>query len=683
MKTRLGAVTLLGLALTLSACGGGSDGTPAPSPDTFSLGTLTPGQPQEISTKLKINIVMVGYHPTAPGQVVGPQDVNPGDFLQELPASGRNVARIPSAYSPTVSGNEPTGNAYNYDYNVVYANQSFEDGFFSYLGSHGTDKPVTFYQKAYNCQNIPADGSAPSCDTPASNISLPITGNLEIDGTTAENWLADNASSIGVDSSQYTIFLVNWYGRPDFKFHSYTQASAADSDTGTVFGSRASRRLNAWGGTVRGTQTQRVWFYDLSANPEAWTSNWNITDADVDGDGVPDYRMPPIWEYGTRKASYRLFSRVGADLAKVTRYVALDLLFTPSPIYRVALTPPDMPESINLNVALEQGAGATPQGSVLNPGLSQSRLQVLQPFAKLTNSVRTSPLTGDLRADYLCLFPTVSADVCSPDRADPTGDRLFVRGLNEVRELYKTSTAYQVPIYAFNDDQESQDGLLGVAIDDGVTGTQALVYSFLTPSTFADFGYGFTDTITHETGHHFSLSHPHDGYDSSQNVEYGPSGEFAYVNAGDMSHTVMSYNDLSRDFGQFNLDSQYRYLTAAYLNNAGAVLQLVQQAGTDKVAAVRSVAQSADAQFAQALSSYRAMNYLDAATQAHSAYRSVIDAARAAGVSVQAYKWYERLNGLSLGQAGVPRRVNNYLPVQGTAIRPETNEFLNKLRNSP
>lgn len=56
----------------------------------------------------------------------------------------------------------------------------------------------------------------------------------------AENWLADNAASTGVDSSQYTIFLVNWYGRSDFKFHSFTRAAAADSDTSAPFGARAS-----------------------------------------------------------------------------------------------------------------------------------------------------------------------------------------------------------------------------------------------------------------------------------------------------------------------------------------------------------------------------------------------------------------------------------------------------------
>ncbi len=395
--------------------------------------------------------------------------------------------------------------------------------------------------------------------------------------------------------------------------------------------------------------------------------------------------MPPVWEYGTRKASYRPFTKVGPDLALVTRYVALDLLFSPSPIYRAALTPPDMPENINLDVSIEQGAGAVPGSQVFNAQLSQDRLKVLQPFATLTNSVKTQPFTGAIFDAYKCLFPTPNADpavppaVCSPNQADATGDRLFNLGLNELREQYKTQTAYQVPIYSFNDAENTQPGLLGVAIDDGVTGTQAMVYSFLTPD-LNDAGYGFTDTITHETGHHFSLSHPHDGYDSESNTEYGPSGDFTFVNAGDMSYSVMSYNDLTRDFGQFNLDSQYRYLTAAYLNNTNAVLQLVEQAGQDKVAAVTSAARSADSQFARAISSYQGMNYLEAASQAHTGYRAVIDAARAAGVPVEAYKWYERLDGLSLGQKAVPRRANNYLPVQGTAIRPETTTFLSKLR---
>jgi hypothetical protein len=66
----------------------------------------------------------------------------------------------------------------------------------------------------------------------------------------------------------------------------------------------------AWGGTTPDDEEnglgrlRRVWFYDLSAGPDSWTDNWNVDDADVDGDGLLDYRMPPIWEY-TQAASGR------------------------------------------------------------------------------------------------------------------------------------------------------------------------------------------------------------------------------------------------------------------------------------------------------------------------------------------------------------------------------------------
>lgn len=74
----------------------------------------------------------------------------------------------------------------------------------------------------------------------------------------------------------------------------YTKTDSPDPDTGYNFGiERASRKMIAWGGSHG-----RTWFYDLSAGPEAWSGNWNVDDADLTSDGVMDYRMPPVWEYG-------------------------------------------------------------------------------------------------------------------------------------------------------------------------------------------------------------------------------------------------------------------------------------------------------------------------------------------------------------------------------------------------
>ncbi|WP_221088339.1 zinc metalloprotease [Deinococcus aquaedulcis] len=679
------ATALLSVAL-LAACNPSPAPTPEPTPtpaptpgtqtDFGRLQTLKPGQEDTVRTKLKVNIVFVGYRQTLPGQVATARQISTQDFTQTLPKTYDAVNRIPSAYGRI----EKTGNTFDFDYNYVFANQAFEDDFFKYLLSKGTEKNLTVQQRSYNCQTDP-NTQNPTCATPAGNINRPITGNLEIDALETENWLADNVGRVGVKPGEHTIYFINWFDRPDFKFHSYTRATAADTDTGTVFGARGSRRLIAWGGSTRqGAAAQRVWFYDLSANPDPWTRAFDITNPDTDGDGAPDYRMPPIWEYGTRKASIGFGRKVSPDLALVARYTAINLLFTPSPIYRAALTPPQMPEEILLDTHVEQGAGAVAPATVLKPQLLQDRVSVLQPFAKFSTVIKETPLDGNLADVYKCFFPVEADDICSPDYTDFSGEALFQYGVRELREAYKTTPAkqYRLPIYLFNDSTNSQGGLLGIAYDDGETGTQSFVYSFLTPDLISA-GYGFTDTTVHEAGHHLSLSHPHDGYDSEQNLSYGPSGDFFFVNTGDQSATIMSYNDLSRTFGQFNLDSQYRYLTAAYLNNTNAILELTRRAG--KASGVGSVVVNADSLFTQAKAKYDALDYLGAAQLAHQGYRAVLGAAQTAGVSVQGYKWYENLNGLQAQNvAAKPRVSKTFQAQQGLVIFPEETPMQRKLR---
>ena len=114
-----------------------------------------------------------------------------------------------------------------------------------------------------------------------------------------------------MDTRRNTVFLINWYERSDFDFHVYTKTDEPDPDTDYNFGTqRGSRKLTAWGGTTARDEesglgsTRRVWFYDLSAGPEEWAGSWNITDDDLDGGG-PDYRIPPIWEYGALPAGCR------------------------------------------------------------------------------------------------------------------------------------------------------------------------------------------------------------------------------------------------------------------------------------------------------------------------------------------------------------------------------------------
>ncbi|MFC4638789.1 hypothetical protein [Deinococcus hohokamensis] len=694
MNLKILATALITASL-LAACGGGETPVVTPTPDPTSFGTLTtlkPGARAEINQKLKINIVNIGYGATSPGQVTSPRDLNFSDMAEQLPATYRTINRYPSFYG----NNELTGNNFEFDYNYVTASQAFQDEFFKFLMDKGSEKSVVrdgvtytdISSAFYNCQSNdlsdttrfrsfrPTGEDTPvyACLQPAGNIARQITGSFEVDGEKVEQWLAANAGRTGVDTSEHTIFLINWYGRGDFKFHTYSheRADAIETDTKVNFGARSSRRTVAWGGTPATDQTaaKRVWFYDQSANPDYWTSAWNISSGDIDGDGVYDKRMVPIWEYGTRKSSVAYAEKISKDLGLVTRYVGINLLFTPSALYRVDLTPPDMPEHINVDLALEQGADAVAGEKVIQPAVAQQRLSALNPFIKWSNSLRTTALDGDLADAYRCFFPLETDDACSPDYADAEGERFFQLATAEIRQrAAATPGQYNLPTYLFNDsDPETPNfGLLGQAINDGVTGTQTMTLNFLTPDLNAA-GYGFTDTAVHEGGHHLSQSHPHDGYDSERNEDYGPSGDTSFVDVGDEVHSVMSYNNLAKVFGQFNLDAQYRYLTTAYMSNANAILTLTQNAG--KVPDVRAAAQSADQAFKSAVAAYNARQYYTAAQLAHTGYRAVLDAAKGAGVSVEGYKWYDRVGQLSTSTVKA-RAVNHMRPVQGPTQRPE------------
>jgi hypothetical protein len=212
---------------------------------------------------------------------------------------------------------------------------------------------------------------------------------------------------VGCRHQQYTIFFVNWYGRSDFKFHVYTKTGEPDPETGTDFGLRDSRKLIAWGGTTPDDEEtglgslHRIWFYDLSAGPESWTDNWNVDDADLDSSGVTDYRMPPVWEYGNIGA-YRPFDDLSGDLGKVARYVAIDLLFTSSPL-SAAISAPLIPSDIELDINVPD----RPNGVALDylTALLTSELNELQPP---TTSLprRSHPLTPVFKwsgfSTYIC-----------------------------------------------------------------------------------------------------------------------------------------------------------------------------------------------------------------------------------------------------------------------------------------
>jgi hypothetical protein len=586
------------------------------------LTTLSPGGFHDLSHDVNVNIVFLGYEMGG-----GPQNVDPGTVLAGLPNISRPIHRYPDFYGLR----QYLGLTYNYQYNVVFTDGAYENDFFGYLSSIAVPQPRTIYQDAYNAQT---------------GRAVAVGANHWIDAPSVEQWLADNPPT-GVDTTDYTIVFVNWYGRADFKNHVYVKVDEPDPDTGYNFGLiRQSRKIIAWGGSSADDpesglgSLHRIWFHDLSAGPELWTNNWNINAKDVNGNGVLDYRLPPVWEYGNASAAiYRPFDDLSGDLAKVARYVAIDLLFTSSPLYKPAISPPELPSAVQVDIHLYQGEPGFDGTSVLDTAYVKSKLTALQPLNTTTTEVSDQSLRGRALSVYQCFVTYFTGP--GPLGQSCFGSKLFGIAFadlflyhnDKINQFIEGDGDYEVPVFLYDvTDALAPGNVLGFADDNWRDGTQSYVFGFLTP-TLRTLGYGFSNTVIHEVGHHVGMSHPHDGYDYEDDVDYFASDAFYFVNAGDESNTVMSYTDLNYDFGQFDRDNMNRFLVGTYINQANSVLAMIYASPRAGQAAAQLTA--ADAAAAAAVSKVHAKDYPGAAASAKAAYSNVIAAAATAGVKVE------------------------------------------------
>jgi hypothetical protein len=581
--------------------------TPAP---TFE--SLVPGGRARLREHVPVNFVFIGYSES---------EVDRDRFLSRLPTLYRPVVRSRLPYGIT----EYLGLAYTYDYEVSYTSARYEDRFFEELTRLAAPAPLTEWQRRYNQQR--------------SNL-MDVTGNHLIDAPAVEEWLADHPPE-GIDTRDYTLYFVNWFGRDDFLHHVYTKNDEPDPDTGYDFGKRSSRKLIAWGGTTPDDEenglgrVRRVWFYDLSAGPEAWTSNWNVDDPDLpdlDADRRPDYRMPPIWEYATN--GFRRPSALTTDLALVARFVGIDLLFTTSPLYSPEITPHAVPSSINLDVSTYEGwRGVDASARYVTPELVVDEISEIRPLGRIDEDNEDLELArGALR----CYVLWLRFARCYPRRAYPAFGNLFV--FNALRTPARRDDQgrvdYEAAVVGYATGAKLDNGgLLGYADDNYRDGTQSLVFAFVSP-LITRFGYGLTTTMIHELGHHFGLSHPHDGFDYERSLDFGPEGRYLFAWSGSESNSVMSYIDLNWDFSQFDRDNMSRWMAAAYVNAANAVARDV-LLDPDALQVTAALGE-ADEWVGRAQRALAEHDYPGAARRALTAYEMVLEAARAAGVAVRA-----------------------------------------------
>jgi hypothetical protein len=539
---------------------------------------------------IPVNIVLVGYDKAE----VGP------DIMYQLAPNGAPQVRYPLYYG--LQGRN-LGLDFRYRYHLMDAGKRFDNQYFHYLTKIGTPSDLTTYQQAYNDQT--------------KNV-LDVTGPiLNIDGPTAETWLERHAQAqLGLTNHSYTVFLVNWWGQPNFKFHVYRKTNEPDPDTGKNFGELNSRGLIAWGGS-----TGRSWLYDLSAGPEAWTGNWNVDNADVDGDGVPDYRMPPIWEY--TKGGYRSRYKLGSDLGTIVRYVAVNLLFTSSPLYDPLVTAPKPGGQIAVrNTMFEDN----PDGSGTNwvdPASSLGMWRALEPYHRFSTTFHdVNPITAGPKRTYR-IFANLNpgTGACWEQYGD-TFAQPYCYFHNHQGQYYPDQPLdHEVGVFSlFTTDENmgSQLGLLGYADDNWVDGTQSYVFTFDYPEALSG-GYGFTTTVTHEVGHHLGLSHPHDGYDPTTGVDYGGVGDSYFTWVGDESNTVMHYLAVSNSFGRFDKDNMDRYWFAGYANWTKDLITSIKSSGSTN-ASTRAAIRSARGFLRRATSAFYDWHYLTAASAARHAY---------------------------------------------------------------
>jgi hypothetical protein len=539
--------------------------------------------------------------------------VSPPSIIDQLPETYVPIVRYPPFYG--LEGRD-LGLHFDFRYRTRFANAAFEDDFFNYLSSIGVAADPTPYQLEYNNQE---------------NNVLDVTGPvLYIDGPSVEQWLASNLGRLDVDTSRgYTIFYINWYGRDDFQFHVYTRTGDPDPDTGFDFGTDPSRAIFAWGGTH-----SRTWFLDLSAGPEWNTTNYIVDTPDLNGDGIEEYRMPPIWEYTA--GGYRDPSALSGDLALMARYVGINLLFTTSPLYDPLVAAPGPGGDRIVHIEMFEDDRNSSGLDWISTAITEDTFSLFQPYYDWQVHLEDNdPADRGVRRSLNIFNGLSDREDCWTEIGTP-GAQLFCY-FDEHYDNYVPAYGpedYVATVFAFNTtDRRLGDnfGLLGFADDNWTDGTQTYVFEFGT-ATYRLFGYGFTSTTIHEVGHHIGLSHPHDGYDSELDLDYGPSSPFYYVWAGDESETVMSYLGISNVFGQFDRDNMYRYEFAGYLNWANDLLDDI--LAHPDVGSVRSLINEARAEARMARQGFRNWDYLTAASSARESFELVATAAEQLGIPV-------------------------------------------------
>ena len=603
--------------------------------------TMRPGSGAVLVETVPIQIVLVGY---------GEELLRAQELQESFAASSRPIHR---ARNFATGQREEVGIEYRYEYTVVRAGQAYEDALFAHLAEVGVPERVLtghdtgLGQFAYDQQQ---------------RRVLDVTDNLVIEAVDVERWLVEHPAP-GIDPNRDTAVLMNWWGRSDFRFHDYRAPRDPHSDTGADFSLRDDHRVIAWGGTSATDEESgfgresRTWFHDLSAGPDIWTDGWAI-DATWGMEPNPDqaYVLPPVWEYLTPGGA-RKTEQLGDDLYVVLRFVAVNMLFTPSPYSEVDLDGRRMPKDLEVDVTVYDNSGPTR----FTPSQLQRELSELVGPVKV--DVEHRPLVGEPRR---CIEGFATGELCRPDLVDrgyPSPADPFLAAARSITSWRDGSAEHEIGAFVYP--APPGGPFIGFADTNWIDGTKSGAWAVVPPQSEAG-GFSQTGTLIHEVGHHMGLSHTHDGWEPEYGFAYSAAqGGYLYLSwVGDEVSSVMSYLHTNEDYSQFDLDNFRRWRAATLFRLGNAIAGDV--LASPNASAGSAALHDADAAFTAAQAALSTHDYPQADQRARAGYDHVRRAAAAAGVPVAGsnHGWDLLPSGRRVGVFGDPRERPDADPVQ-------------------
>ncbi len=475
-----------------------------------------------------------------------------------------SFVNLPSLkYQSVLAGSLNTGVAFNFNFQLVFADNSTVSKFASFLNGIGIEQDSDLTGGTPTPPNLPNPYFSNSSTTVAT------VRNFFYDANKVQSWLSSNLTLFGGSPVPgYTLLVADLhnFGLPYFSYADYQNyntpcrfpcgpskiaeahyynRTVTDPDLGLVI---RKHYMTGWGGD------SRFYYLDLSAGPSYDTNELPVQVAARlrNVDLASAYGKTWITEYA-------------ADYV----YGAINNLFAADQIYPVNYS---QKYSFQLFVIDNRTSFEKSQGprisSTLNVTIIKSQLASILPFSNVTVLVKFTDI-----ASYPGLASVIAnstTHIIDPVTGHPVVDArpvwnwLSTNGQGHISQFINVSRTTQeidIPafIFAFNNtynfgftikdgvfSREDPSSIFGVALGDMVLishGQADLRAGDNTTLWYGQYGrgVGFTRSIIHELGHMIGLMHP-----------------FQYDQTEDFTNSVMAYYPDSSTYSQFDKDTILR-----------------------------------------------------------------------------------------------------------------------------